>query len=428
MIRFVGGVTGGGKSLYAFTHILVPELLQGTRRVVTNLPVRVDALQAYLDEHASAPVHVLDRIRILDDSQMYQFFRYRGSDASPVDLPVNLEGLPVFPAEGDGGVLYILDELHIFFNAREWKKTGAGAIFYLSQHRKLSDDVICITQSIKNVDSQFRSLGATFSYVSNHRTATFRGFRRGSGFKVHTYLSPAVSANDVPVEITSFPLDRKLADCYDTAAGVGMGSGKKADLGAKAKGLPLSVLYWAIPLGALVFIGGGLWASQVVRGKLADIGQRKLVEPPPASPVAAPASVVPAAPPPASPVAAAAPASPADRYVGGIIQRGREFRVRDSAGHLVPQSEIARVGRDGVLLRSGEWLRPLPVGVDRRAEREAAAARAREVAVAAAAVPPAPPPAPPVAAAGKPPPQVESELGIPSTLENRRMRANSNRR
>jgi hypothetical protein len=241
MINFVGGKPGGGKTLYSFIYFILEELMNGKRGVVTNVSIRWDRLQEYINENHSSPFLLETRLRILSEAEMPSFYRYRVR----LDLPVDAEGLPVFDC-ADGGAVYVLDELHLFFNARAWKDTGKGALFYLSQHRKLSDDVVCITQAISNVDKQFRSVAQDFSYISNHRTQKFRGFRRGSGFRLHKYQDVA-SKTDIPCEILDFPLDLKKAALYDTSGGVGIPAGHAADLGRKARGLPLRIL-WLVPI------------------------------------------------------------------------------------------------------------------------------------------------------------------------------------
>lgn len=252
-IHFISGKPGGGKTLYAVNRIF-EQLRDTNRQIVTNIVLDLDKLQEYCDSK-DLKVFVADRVTILDEEQTKFFYLYRGRgvvvpcDPNPDVMPAFQTILPDAP-----GVAYFLDELHIFFNSREWAKTGKKAIFYLSQHRKLSDIVFCITQSINNVDKQFRSLAQDFQYIRNQRVEKFGMFRRGDGFIVKVYLSPLTGANDYPCEQASLSLDTKgLASCYNTAAGVGVSTLGKADVGSKVKG-PKLVWFWSIiPVGLLVF-------------------------------------------------------------------------------------------------------------------------------------------------------------------------------
>ncbi len=153
---------------------------------------------------------------------------------------------------GGEGVAYYIDELHLHFNAREWQKTGKAAIYYLSQHRKANNDVIWITQSIENVDKQFRSLTQDYTYLRNHRNEkAFSVFRSFPWFTFRTYQSPHNGlTQQSPTEQGRFMLDtRGLASCYDTAKGVGFAGNVAADSRNKRKGLPLSLLVALLGVG-----------------------------------------------------------------------------------------------------------------------------------------------------------------------------------
>jgi hypothetical protein len=97
-----------------------------------------------------------------------------------------------------------------------------------------------LTQSIQNVDKQFRSLAHDFTYLRNHgkESIPFLGglFRGLSMFSRDTYLEP-FTGNQTSIETRTFKLDAKgLASCYDTAAGVGI-QGAGADTAEKRRGL-----------------------------------------------------------------------------------------------------------------------------------------------------------------------------------------------
>lgn len=267
-IHAISGKPGGGKSLFGM-KALVTELRTTHRYIVTNLAVKPAELAAYLHKLYGQTFDLNQRLTILDEEQTAKFWLYRGNglvlpdqeknDFSAADAgnvyyvpdsengqPMEKDGqtLPMRKAGGEG-VCFILDELHLFFNAREWAKTGKAAIFYLSQHRKCNNDVIWITQHIENVDKQFRSLTQDFTYLRNYRQEKFMStFQSLPWFSFKTFQSPVTSASGLisPTEAGRFLLDAKgLAACYDTAKGVGFAGNVAADTKKPRRGLPMWV-------------------------------------------------------------------------------------------------------------------------------------------------------------------------------------------
>lgn len=294
-IHVILGKPGSGKSLYAVSRV-IDELANGTRNVVTNLPLHPGRLNEYLQEkYPDRDCRMVQRLRILDDDELREFWRYRGPGIEGVADPIPDE-LPQFQEfhfkwdesadpesefvrlqhfkdqweakrrarfalikdrltalgdmDGKRGVAYFLDEAHIAFNAREWASLGRGCLHYLSQHRKLSDVVWPITQSPGNLDKQFRSVAEDFTVLRNEYTAKYGPFRGRGRFVRRTYLSEP-SGNAEPFEKVAFTLDKEgIASCYDTAKGIGV-HGSKADIGRRAKGFSI---WWAFA-GAFVLAG-----------------------------------------------------------------------------------------------------------------------------------------------------------------------------
>lgn len=226
-IHVILGKPGSGKSLYATSRV-IEELGNGERNVVTNLPLHPGRLNDYLQKRwPDRDCRMLQRLRILTDDEMREFWKYRGPEGGDIG--------------GKAGVAFFLDEAHIAFNAREWANLGKGALHYLSQHRKLGDIVWPITQAPGNLDKQFRSVAEDFTVLRNEYTAKYGPFRGRGRFVRRTYLSEP-SGNAEPFEKVSFTLDKEgVASCYDTAKGIGV-HGSKADIGRRAKGLSI---WWA---------------------------------------------------------------------------------------------------------------------------------------------------------------------------------------
>jgi len=233
-IHVILGKPGSGKSLYATARV-IQELREGQRNIVTNLPLHPGRMNEYLQQKwPDQDCRLVQRLRILTDDELREFWKFRGPDGD----------------EGKQGVAYFLDEAHIAFNAREWATLGRGALHYLSQHRKLGDIVWPITQAPGNLDKQFRSVAEDFTVLRNEYTAKFGPFRGRGRFVRRTYLAEP-SQNAEPFETATFTLDKEgIASCYDTARGIGV-HGNKADIGRRAKGIPIwTVIPAALALAA----------------------------------------------------------------------------------------------------------------------------------------------------------------------------------
>ena len=286
-VHFISGKPGGGKTLYS-VKLIIDELVHGHRLIVTNVPLKLDRINEYLQtRHEKAygalklavsvqagelgsPVsaherqciaeelgHISNRILLIGDDDMARFFTFRGNG-------VRLESVsnedwrkgvrPDFSNVRDPGIFYVLDEIHIAFNSRAWALTGNEVLYYLSQHRKLGDDVVCITQSVGNVDKQFRSVAQDYTYIRNLSKQRAGLFKLPYAFLRSTYAQPATD-NAKAMETGMFRLDvTGLASCYDTAQGVGIHGRAGADTTHKRKGIHWLWAVVVIPLVIYLFI------------------------------------------------------------------------------------------------------------------------------------------------------------------------------
>src|SRR5690606_31834193 len=55
------------------------------------------------------------------------------------------------------GIDYVIDECHVFFDARAWAESGLSLTYYNSQHRKLDDNVTFVTQFLELIDKRVKS-------------------------------------------------------------------------------------------------------------------------------------------------------------------------------------------------------------------------------------------------------------------------------
>ena len=239
-IHFIGGKPGGGKTLYS-VRLIVDELVYGTRPVITNAALRLPELGIYLQrEFPEKVIDVMSRVWLMTEEQTKRFWKVRPGWAGYEELSADdwrMGKTPDYSGVCDQGVFYVIDEVHNFFGAREWTETGRDARHYLSQHRKLNDTVVCITQATRNVDRVFRSLAQDFTHIRNLGKEQLGLFRLPRLFVRKTFgCEPGPTSQ--AMESGSFTLDVSgLASCYDTAAGVGIHS-RVADQGERRKGLP----------------------------------------------------------------------------------------------------------------------------------------------------------------------------------------------
>ena len=140
MISILEGRIGGGKTLLSVCMILAHLAKGGT--VITNVDLNLSGCAAYLLKHKGLKMDPA-AITILDEEQVSNFHKYLLSGSR--DLPV----------------LVVIDEAHLWFNAKDSAVTAAtkrALLTFLSQSRKLSVDLIFIVQAAENLESQFRRL------------------------------------------------------------------------------------------------------------------------------------------------------------------------------------------------------------------------------------------------------------------------------
>jgi hypothetical protein len=258
-------------------------LAQTQNIIVTNMALRVDAMQEYCDDRG-IDVNVVDRIVMLSDEQAKNFWLYRSEDYT-IPMPDGYDGknspnvdyTPMFTDprwrvncrlnKPDGspedfrGTAYIIDEVQNIWPARGWQGTSSHLTFYLSQHGKLGDTVYFVTQNVKNVDRILYSVAQDFTYCRNHRIEKHGKFRGDNKFSAKTYPGPVFDSSAATMNEEIYTLDLDVAACYDTSAGVGMPGGGTADAGQRAKGLSLKWIWGGI--GAAILVSY-LIISQVV--------------------------------------------------------------------------------------------------------------------------------------------------------------------
>lgn len=279
-IHIIMGRPGGGKSYWGL-NVIRQRLLETNQYVITNLPVDVGKLNEHFqDRYPEKTIDVCRRVRLLDDEKETKyFFSYRPQGwrcyVPPVEKQhradysldysrLTLDGSdPVEDSEAMtcdvsslGGVLYVIDEAHLFYGARNWKDLGRPVIEYLSQHRKLGDTVLLISQHPQQIDKQLRLVVQDFTVLRNLSYEKIGLFRSLGGKCLKSSYLDMPNSQQKPMETGLVTIDvGGLAECYHTAKGVGMGGGGTADIDhQKSKGLPLwSVFIFLAVLLVFVF-------------------------------------------------------------------------------------------------------------------------------------------------------------------------------
>lgn len=135
MIEIIDGTVGNGKTMLAAT-LIAARLARGCH-VYTNIEILWEGMEKLVRTwHRRVPKR--SQLHILEMGESCDFHKHVVGGATP------------FSAS-----LAVLDEVHLWFNARDWQKTSRGLLDFLSQSRKVRLDVMFISQSKKNIDSQF---------------------------------------------------------------------------------------------------------------------------------------------------------------------------------------------------------------------------------------------------------------------------------
>lgn len=149
MIQIITGKLGAGKTLWSSIQMF--NFLCEGRTIVTN----IDLDWEYIKRRARRKKRL-----ILDDKQLIR--------VDPATDRRWQENIPF----GDpfAAIEVWLDEVHLFYNARDWQKSGAdsGDLFsFLTQSRKAGVNVSFIVQDEATLEKQFRLQAEWLRYVVN---------------------------------------------------------------------------------------------------------------------------------------------------------------------------------------------------------------------------------------------------------------------
>lgn len=372
MVVSIFGKIGGGKTYYTVWKEIIDELVNGYRVIVTNVALDLPELAHYLASHHPNidPIDLHDRVRILSIDEMGEFFAHREHGVD-LEIPTNEEwrkGKNVNYDECKRPVKFVLDEVHVKFDSRGWQSQGPHVTFYISQHRKLDDECVFVSQFPELVDKRLKSFSQEYLYSENHGlTRMFTYFRAPKYFTVSSYLRERTGHNDVSQWVTRFTLNLAVAKCYDTSAGVGIKGRKKPET-KRMKGISV---FWIFPIIALAIYLGNEAMDRTAKKLSGESelqkkpNQQKPVGQPAGSSVlptnAQPNSSQPRLLPAWQPISEAVePSSPLT--VTGYVVQGRRIRVSLSDGRTLDETQgiLSEVSSTSVVLRDGTvlWVRP----------------------------------------------------------------------
>ncbi|MGH7943077.1 MAG: zonular occludens toxin domain-containing protein, partial [Limisphaerales bacterium] len=194
----------------------------GERRLV---PIH-DNLKEWLLPYRQPTGKVSERLRILDDSEAGEFWLYepgrKFDGRKTLKFGKRQMEVPDF-SERQRGCLYIIDEVHVYFGAREWQATGSDCTYFLSQHRKIGCDVVLVTQHPEQTDKALRRLAQEYMVVRNLSREPIFGFRIANFFRTIRMLNSPSSPNPAPFDSGFVKLRPEVyGKLYDTNAGVGI--------------------------------------------------------------------------------------------------------------------------------------------------------------------------------------------------------------
>lgn len=168
MINALEGIPGSGKSYEAVAYHVLPALRSG-RKVITNLPLNIDAFAAIdpawrdLIEIRTRPA---PRIGDWNAANIAEHEAFRlWTDREPEPQPENIftfgsvwDYYSTWRGRKNQGPLYVIDECHV---ALPKARTPDEVVQWFKLHRHYNADVLLMTQSFRDINQPIAQLIAT---------------------------------------------------------------------------------------------------------------------------------------------------------------------------------------------------------------------------------------------------------------------------
>lgn len=259
----VTGLPRHGKSYFGTLQAL-EELRRSERYVVTNLPLDLKEVGKFCEIADGMPVEsrMRGRLRMLTTQETCEFWLYdpEGEIVKGVKLfepqprewhrslkPRSAIMVPDFSRRQDPdypGVLYIIDEAHLFFDAHHWQEIGDDASYFISQHGHMRTDILFITQHPGKLAKRLKLDLEEWTAVTNlGRVKGWKGVTLPGWFVRETYAGKPDDPKPGEPERGRFRLKPdSIGKLYSTSAGVGLSG--RVDTQEKKRGKHWSK--WAI--------------------------------------------------------------------------------------------------------------------------------------------------------------------------------------
>jgi len=270
---FYSGKPRSGKTKAAVIWILWRLMNYPGRCIVTNVALKlhpwVDGkgvarkglLRILLDRYGST-FDAERRIVLITHEQVRRFYAVRPilpcNDWEPVEVKhIDAGEHWAFDGNQYKGVDYVIDEVHVYWPAqgmpaaKELPVRGED-LGYFTQSGRCGDEVILISQVLTNVNVKLRGVAQECHWFTNHRLARLSYWRQPDkiSYKVFASTPPGPSEQHMAQGILKYSRD-EIESSYNTAEGVGVSGNAAADIGVRAKGLPM----WTIGVLGVAVIG-----------------------------------------------------------------------------------------------------------------------------------------------------------------------------
>jgi hypothetical protein len=195
MIQIITGKLGAGKTLYAVGIHSFNALCKGAT-LCTNIAVDWEEICRLARNRRRVVLHESQLVKVDPgkDKNWHQSIPW-GTRKAPVEV--------------------VLDEIHLFFNARDWattNKESRSLLSFLTQSRKACVNVTFIAQEMTTIEKQFRVLAEWELYIVSSDHIPLAGLGK-SPFKFFI-VSKRDSMNGVLIEKTFKSYDKALFRLY----------------------------------------------------------------------------------------------------------------------------------------------------------------------------------------------------------------------
>lgn len=267
MIYAILGLPGSGKTLYSVKKV-IDYLVNTDVVILTNLPVFRGNLAEYLQKHYPEKViNLFERLVELTPEETQKFYLYRDAKKEKLKILGNGVRSTIEFLQDSKPVVYFLDELQNFYNARSYQENGLLFEFYLSQHRHLGDDVYWCTQHLKQVDVNFSRKTQEFYLMRNlSKEMISKYFKAPNVFRIETYNQAPLTRLDRPILSKDEKLDLEICKCYDTSS-LGSLKGGNADTKGDRRGGISNRFAKILIIAGVLGLSVGIWYMFTYGGK-----------------------------------------------------------------------------------------------------------------------------------------------------------------